>query len=92
MNFKDFLKKYTTPSSRFIKEYYVFYEMCENTQYGIFIDDVIKYLEIKNAERFYENFKKKYIEDVDYIKKTIENEKMIKGEKYTRYYLKPSSS
>ena len=87
MNFKDFLKKYTTVSSRFIKEYYIFYEMCENIQYGIFIDDVIKYLEIKNAERFYENFKKKYIEDVDYIKKTIKNEKMIKGEKYTRYYI-----
>ena len=80
----DYLKRCTDIDIKFIK---VFYEMCENTQYGIFIDNVIKYLEIKNADRFYENFKKKYVENIDYVKKTKKNEKMIKGEKYIMYYL-----
>ena len=83
---EDFLKRYTMVSSKFIDEYYSFYEMCENDQFGILIEDVIKYLEIKNVERFYEKFKKKYIVGNDYIKKHRENEKM-KKEKNTHYII-----
>ena len=68
---KDFLKRYTMISSKFIDEYYSFYEMCEKNTFGILIDNVIKYLDIKNNDRFYENFKKKYIENVDYIIKQL---------------------
>ncbi len=87
INLKDFLKKYTAVSSNFIDEYYSFYEMCEKEKYGILLDNVIEYLEVKNADRFYENFRKKYEENIDYIKKNIQNEKMVEGKKYTLYYV-----
>ena len=86
-NFKAYILKRSEIPSNFIDDFYSFYEMCEKTYYGIFIDNIIKYLEIKNVNRFYENFKKKFIENIDYIKKIIKNEKMIKGEKYIMYYL-----
>ena len=44
----DFLKTYTGISNRFINGYYKFYQICENNKYGIDLDDVIKYLEIKH--------------------------------------------
>ena len=35
ISLKDFLKKYTAISSKFINEYYKFYELCENNKFGI---------------------------------------------------------
>ena len=84
---KEFLKKYTAISNKFIDEYCAFYEMCEKEQFGIYIENIIEYLEIKNDERFYENFRKKYTEGIDYIKKHIKNEKMKERSKYTLYYV-----
>jgi phage anti-repressor protein len=86
INLKDFLKKYTAVSNKFVDEYYSFYEMCEKEKYGILLEDIVEYLEVKNNDRFYENFRKKYIENIDYIKKNILNEKMVEGKKYTFYY------
>ena len=54
ISLKDFLKKYTTISSKFINEYYKFYEMCENNIFGINAEDIIKYLGVKSSKRFYE--------------------------------------
>lgn len=56
---KEFLKTYTGISIKFINEYYKFYEMCELTNFGIDVEDLITYLDIKNKNRFYENIKKK---------------------------------
>jgi phage anti-repressor protein len=87
INLKDFLKKYTAISNKFINEYYKFYEMCEKNKYGIDLEEVIKYLEIKNSARFYENIRKNFIENIDYIKHSIENEKKEEGKKYIKSYV-----
>ena len=63
----NFLKKYTTISNKFINEYYKFYNMCENTYFGINVENVIKYLEIKQIEDFYKRIKNKFILNKDYI-------------------------
>jgi predicted SpoU family rRNA methylase len=49
MSLKDFLKTYTAVSSKFIDEYYKFYEMCENTIFGINVENIIEYL--KNTKK-----------------------------------------
>ena len=53
INLPDFLKKYTGISARFIDKYYKFYEMAENKQFGINIDDIIDYLKLTDKEFFY---------------------------------------
>ena len=83
---KEFLKKYTGVSIKFINEYYKFYEMCELTKFGIDMEDLIIYLDIKNKKRFYENLKKNYIEGKNYIKKELFIKK-IAGQKNVKYYL-----
>ena len=83
---KDFLKTYTGISIKFIDEYYKFYEMCELNTFGIDIEELITYLDIKNKNRFYENIKKNYIEGKNYIKKTLQEKKTI-GNKNVIYYL-----
>jgi hypothetical protein len=72
---KEFLKTYTGISVKFINEYYKFYEMCELIEFGIDVEDLIVYLDIKNKNRFYENIKKNYIEGKDYIKKQLQEKK-----------------
>lgn len=47
ISLKDFLKKYTEISNKFIDDCYKFYEMCENNKHGIYVDDVVKYLNLK---------------------------------------------
>jgi len=84
---KDFLKKYTGVSCKFINEYYKFYEMCEKKKFGIDLNDVLKYLEIKGVEKFITNFRKRYIEGIDYTYHTIKNTKRDAGERYSIYYL-----
>lgn len=59
-------------SKKFINEYYKFYEMCETTKYGINVEDVINYLEIKQTDKFYSNIRTKYIVNVDYIKREMQ--------------------
>ena len=48
ISLKEFLKTYTAISNDFIDEYYKFYELCENTTFGINIELVIKYLDYKD--------------------------------------------
>ena len=39
---KDFLKKYTAISNKFIDEYYFFYEKTIDNKFGIKIQDIMK--------------------------------------------------
>ena len=64
---KDFLKTYTAISNKFIDKYYHFYELCENNKFGIHVELVIKYLEYKNIDKFYERLRANYKINIDYI-------------------------
>ena len=63
---KDFLKKYTAISNKFIDEYYSFYEQCETNNFSIKIQDVMKYLNIKNQDKFEERLRNNFILRKDY--------------------------
>lgn len=82
----DFLTKYTAISEKFIKEYYKFYILCENDVFGINIDAVMDYLEVNGRTRFVQNFRKGYVENVDFIRKELVIEK-TKSIKTVFYYL-----
>jgi len=58
--------------------------MCKKKTFGIDLDDVIKYLEIKKINKFIEGFKNKYTENIDYI--VIKNKiKAVKCAKLVHY-------
>ena len=86
ISLKDFLKKYTAISSKFINEYYKFYEMCENNIFGINAEDIIKYLGITFPKKFYERLREKYIINSDYIIIRTNN-KSTKGIKDANYFV-----
>lgn len=86
ISLKNFLKTYTAISHTFINEYYKFYEMCDFDTFGINLEDVIIYLNIKKKKRFYLRFKQKYIEGLNYI--TILNNKQKRsGVKVKEYFI-----
>jgi phage anti-repressor protein len=88
ISLKDFLKLYTGISYKFIDEYCKFYEMTDNKKFGIDLNDVIKYLEIKYDESFITNFRKHYKENIDYKYYLINrSEKREKEKKYSLYLL-----
>ena len=64
ISLRDFLKKYTSISSKFIDKYMDLYDMCNKNEYGIDKIDEFK-------ERFRNNFKINKISIVD--KDTIKN-------------------
>jgi len=79
---KDFLKKYTAISNKFINEYYKFYEDTEKDKFGIKIQDVMKYLNIKNQDKFEERLRNNFIIKIDYliiryIQKSVKNKKNV---------------
>jgi phage anti-repressor protein len=83
---KDFLKKYTAISNSFIDEYFLFYEKCENNTFGIMLDDVLDYLDIKERKEFYSRFRKRY--NVKYDYQILEfNYKKEKNKKNVIYYV-----
>jgi len=51
ISLKNFLKTYTAISNKFIDKYYHFFELCENNTYGIDLELVIKYLDIKDTKK-----------------------------------------
>ena len=63
---KDFLKKYTAISNKFIDEYYSFYEQTETNKFSIKVEDVMKYLNIHNKRRFEERLRTNFILRKDY--------------------------
>jgi phage anti-repressor protein len=78
---KNFLKKYTAISNNFIDEYFLFYEKCEYNKFGIILDNVLDYLDIKERKEFYSRFRKKYNVNIDYeiIEFNYKKEKNIKN-------------
>ena len=86
---KDFLKKYTAISEKFIDEYYKFYEAYDHNIFGIYIDNVLKYLEITQPEHFLKRLRKNYEINKDYIiLRKKKQQKSIKGQKQQKevYY------
>jgi len=67
MNLKDFLKTYTAIPNRFIDQYYKFYEMCSEDEFGIKGSQIIDYLNLQNPEKFYERIRNKYVLNYDYV-------------------------
>lgn len=67
LSLREFLKKYATISDTFIDEYMKFYDLCASRKFGIPLNDVIKYLKIRNTTRFYEKFRKNYNVSVDCV-------------------------
>ena len=45
----------------------IFYELCEDNKFGIHVELVIKYLEYKNIDKFYERLRANYKINIDYI-------------------------
>ncbi len=86
LSLKDFLKMYTGISNKFIDEYYKFYELCEINKYGIDSNKVIKYLNITSSKKFHENLREKYIINIDYIIKRLNN-KLQKDQQDVFYFL-----
>lgn len=82
----DFLKKYTAISHKFINEYYKFYEISEYHSFGIKLEDVLDYLNIRDRNNFYDRFRKKFTIELDY--KIIRlKQKDMKGVKRAIYYI-----
>jgi len=83
---KDFLKKYTAISNKFIDNYYKFYEMCQDNNFGINVDEIVKYLNLNNRKKFIERLREKYIVNKDFIIKRIK-QKSQKGTPDVLYYV-----
>ena len=81
-----FLKLYTAIPNSFIDEYIKFYNNCENNKYGIYLNDVIKYLSVKLHKRFKDRIRNSFIENKDYIIKK-QNGKKIKNISQALYYI-----
>ncbi len=77
---------YTAISGKFVDAYMNFYDKCIKRKFGVLLSDVIKYLKIKIEKRFYENFRKKYKINQDYVIIRIK-EKSKKGVKNAQYYI-----
>lgn len=86
ISLKDFLKIYTAISNKFIDEYFKFHELSDGIKCVIPIDDVIKYLEIKQKDEFLLRIRNSYIENIDYVKYTTGNKK-TKNAISVRYYV-----
>ena len=79
---KDFLKKYTAISNKFIDEYYSFYEKTENNKFGIKLEEVMKYLNIQNTKKLKERLRNNFIlrkdyEIIEYTHKSLKNQKDV---------------
>ena len=86
LTLKDFLKLYTAIPIKFIDEYYEFYELCQNNNFGIDAYIVIKYLNITDSQSFYRRLRSNYKLNSDYIITKL-NQKLQKGKQDTFYYI-----
>jgi len=83
---KDFLLKFTAVPSKFINEYYKFYELCEKEVFGIPVTMVVKYLGITNQLKLEERIRESFKVNTDYVI-IRESKKLIKGVKDAHYPL-----
>ena len=83
---KDFLIKFTAVPERFINEYYSFYELCEQVEFGIPIEKLITYLGITNRDKFEQRIRESYTLNSDYVI-IRQQQKSMKGIKDAHYML-----
>jgi phage anti-repressor protein len=81
---KEFLYKFTAVPSKFIDDYFYFYELCENETFGIPVEQIVKYLGITNQLIFEERIRKMLILNTDYviIRKQQKSKKGVKNANY----------
>ncbi len=83
---KEFLTKFTSIPIRFIDEYMEFHDMGEKSAFGINLESVIKFLRVQKKDRFYENFRNKFKEYIDYTTINVGG-KRTKDVKAVEYYI-----
>ena len=83
---KDFLIKYTAIPEKFINEYSEFYDMCDKNSFGIEIEKVMKYLDIKDRFKLEERLRTNYKLGEDYNIIRL-NHKLTKGKKDVHYMI-----
>ena len=83
---RDFLVKFTAVPERFINEYYSFYELCEQVEFGIPIEKLITYLGITNRDKFEQRIRESYTLNSDYVI-IRQQQKSMKGIKDAHYML-----
>lgn len=81
----NYLKKKLV-NNKCVDDYYKFYEMCQNNKFGISVDDVVKYLELKSKKIFVEKLREKYVVNKDFIIKRIKQQSR-KGIQEVFYYI-----
>lgn len=86
ISLRDFLIKVTNIPIAFINNHLEFYDQCDGNPFGILLDNVITYLKIIKKEEFITRFLKKYIENIDYIKK-VKKQFSQKGIQESFYYI-----
>ena len=72
--------------SKFIDTYFVFYDMCNLNKFGIELEKMLDFLDIKERKEFYKRFRNKYILNIDYII-IRKNKQKEKGVKDAIYYI-----
>ena len=83
---REFLSRYTAIPKKFINEYIAFYDMCQHNQFGIPIEKVMKYLNIKDRLKLEERLRNRYELDKDFIIVRLQ-QKLTKGIKDAHYML-----
>jgi len=82
MNFKDFLKKFSTLSNSFIEDFHNIYELNENNSndFIINLENIVKWLNVRK-DTIKETLIKTYTKNIDYIIKKEKSGKISKSNK-----------
>ncbi len=77
LSMREFLSRYTAAPLRFIDEFCYFIDKTDRDPHGIELDEVIDFLKICNIDRFYERFRKRYVEGYEYVIKIVKAKKTL---------------
>jgi len=83
---KEFLIKFTAVPSKFIEEYYKFYELCKHDIFGIHINKLVTYLGITSQERLETRLRESFKLNTDFVI-IRKQQKSTKGVKDAHYML-----
>jgi hypothetical protein len=83
---KEFLQRYTAIPERFINEYIEFYDLCTSNEFGIPIENVMKYLKITDRLKLEERLRTQYKLNQDYQIIRLQ-QKLKKGVKDVHYMI-----
>jgi phage anti-repressor protein len=87
ISLREFLRLYTIIPLKFIDAHLKFYDMCEKDEYGINVEEIIKYLNIQQPDNFYTNLRTRFKSPEDYIIRKQLHEKAMEDEKTTQYFV-----